>query len=517
MARTDGQRYSGEVRWVLAFAIAMGLCTIAGAHPPQDGKACRDCHPDAHQGELGARDCGACHALTAWKPSTFGAAQHAKWKLDGRHVATPCRGCHTGTPRVSFVIPQQDCLDCHQNPHGTTFAEQQAAAGCGGCHGTGNWKAWKATAAGPLDHRAWPLTGAHDRIACAACHPGRAATAPAAAFRGVARDCAKCHDDLHVGQFATASPSGPAKPCTSCHTTESFREPFDHTRTRYALDGVHVGMACAKCHPETELRSGERATRWRLGYAACRDCHANPHPSTQLDCKSCHGSTTWRGVGGAPASFDHAATGFVLRGAHRTASCGGCHGAAKRPPTDCQACHRDPHAGRVEGACAECHRETGWNDVAALERHRRTRMPLTGKHAAIECAACHRRQGERAWSDVPVDCYACHAAGYRNATMPDHDGATPLSRDCARCHVTVAWSPALDSARLARMTTHLAMPLTGEHRAAACEACHVDARRRKLVRCDGCHTMAKLRTQHASQVSPLASTCLACHPRGARR
>jgi hypothetical protein len=340
----------------------------------------------------------------------------------------------------------------------------------------------------------------------------------------VPRACAKCHDDLHAGQFATASPSGPAKSCTTCHTAASFREPFDHRQTRYALDGVHVGMACAKCHPQTELRNGDRSVRWRLGYAACGDCHANPHPSTSLDCKTCHGATTWSEVdGGARAGFDHAATGFPLRGAHATASCAGCHGrgdTAGKPASDCQACHRDPHQGRVEGACAECHRETGWTDVAALERHRRTRMPLTGKHATIECAACHRRQGERTWSDVPVDCFACHSAGYRNATMPDHDGAVPLPRDCARCHVTVAWSPATSPAVLTRAASrdHDAwFPLAGSHRGATCESCHVDARRSKLVRCDGCHTTAKLRTQHTAPVTTAVRSCLQCHPRGARR
>jgi hypothetical protein len=58
---------------------------------------------------------------------------------------------------------------------------------------------------------------------------------------------------------------------------------------------------------------------------------------------------------------------------------------------------------------------------------------------------------------------------------------------------------------------------TGSHRAAECSACHVDARRAKLVRCDGCHLDSALRAQHGSPVARAASACLGCHPRGAAR
>jgi len=92
----------------------------------------------------------------------------------------------------------------------------------------------------------------------------------------LARECEGCHDDIHAGQFTQTSP---AKPCKTCHqaTTFEIAKAFDHTTTRYPLDGKHVALACERCHTATTLRNGTTAVRWRLGYTECRDCHANPH------------------------------------------------------------------------------------------------------------------------------------------------------------------------------------------------------------------------------------------------
>lgn len=246
-----------------------------------------------------------------------------------------------------------------------------------------------------------------------------------------------------------------------------------------------------------------------------------------LDCSACHSPESWRLSQVAGGShFDHGRTGFALRGAHTQIDCTGCHAGQARPQASCAACHRDPHGGRNDGTCAECHQATAWSDTAALDRHRRTRMPLTGRHALIDCTACHRRTGERAWSDVPADCYACHRAEYHAASLhPVHDGSAgsaPFSRDCGQCHVTSAFAPAIDPAltlrSAARATDHVQFALTtGSHRALACTACHADPRRAGSVRCDGCHQDTALRAQHHAPVPRAASACLRCHPRGAAR
>lgn len=248
-----------------------------------------------------------------------------------------------------------------------------------------------------------------------------------------------------------------------------------------------------------------------------------------LDCAACHTPTGWGLGAGAGAGFDHDRTGFALRGAHRATACAGCHDGAGPPPTTCDGCHRDPHQGRVDGACAECHAATAWSDTEALRRHRATRMPLTGRHATIECVACHTR-ADRTWSGVPTACYACHADAYRDpATHPDHDGdpadptRPPLPRTCGTCHRTSGWRPAVFTPTvltgLAVAPGHDArfVVSTGAHRDLACASCHVDARRPNRARCDGCHPpRALVDHPRAARTGGRASTCLGCHPRGRR-
>lgn len=250
-----------------------------------------------------------------------------------------------------------------------------------------------------------------------------------------------------------------------------------------------------------------------------------------MDCSACHTTEGWKLSTAAGASgFDHDRTGFPLRGSHTRATCTRCHGGGKAPATSCEGCHRDPHQRRHDETCAECHTAVAWADTASLEQHRRTRMPLTGRHAVIDCNACHTRQAGRTFSALPVDCYACHRTEFHRADVhPAHDGAgggAQFSRDCGRCHQTSAWSPAyadpnlLPREAIARTGGHDAWFVlsSGSHRGAACASCHVDPRRMRHVRCDGCHDDLALRRQH--RVVPVArssSSCLRCHPRGAAR
>lgn len=439
------------------------------AHAPMDGKACRACHEDKHFGEL-KQDCAGCHGVDAWTPAHFDHAT-AKYKLEGKHVATPCKGCHAS--KTSFVVGGTACLDCHQSPHPPEKRD------CEQCHTAGNWNAWKVAT------HSMPLAGAHARTACSGCHPGIQESGPAPKPRG--GQCRDCHDDVHAGQFK--------KTCDGCHTVEAWRGPQPH---QLPLTGAHA-IACAKCHPQTALRNGEQVTRYALGYRACKDCHANPHPKLRADCAGCHAATTWAVTDGA--KMDHDTTGFALRGAHMNTKCGACHATSARPKSACESCHRDPHQGRKDGACAECHSTVAWHDTQTLDRHRMTRMPLTGKHALIDCSACHKRQAERTWRDTPADCWACHGPAAK--ALPSH---MAYGRACAKCHNTISWLGAIEP--IDRSEHPQFAIATGAHAATPCAGCHVAQR---VVRCDGCHTT------HPTQVSKATSACLSCHPRGARR
>jgi hypothetical protein len=256
-----------------------------------------------------------------------------------------------------------------------------------------------------------------------------------------------------------------------------------------------------------------------------------------MDCSACHSPDGWSVSASAGASgFDHDRTGFPLRGAHAQRTCTACHTSDAELATTCEGCHRDPHAGRMDGACAECHQATSWTDTDALDLHRRTRMPLTGRHATVECTACHTRQSERTWTDVPTDCYACHRTDYeRDDIHPLHTGdpddamVPPFPRDCASCHRTSSWTGAvIDPMSLPRTAIASAVARldhdawfvvsSGAHRGAECTSCHTDRRRMQRARCDGCHTSEAIAAQHPGRTVARASrSCLRCHPRGTSR
>jgi hypothetical protein len=255
----------------------------------------------------------------------------------------------------------------------------------------------------------------------------------------------------------------------------------------------------------------------------------------EMDCSACHTPDGWglSDQAGAKSGFDHAKTGFPLTGAHVDAVCTSCHRGDRAISRACDACHTDAHERRLGDDCSDCHSTRAWEDTRTAERHRRTRFPLTGMHAVIDCGACHVRTSERTWSDVPSDCFACHEDDYRRDIHPVHEGdpndpsVTPLSRDCAQCHRPTAWSPAvvvpsqLPRIAAARSTLlhDVKFPIRwGKHRGASCDSCHPAAGTPRLVDCLGCHEGTTLRALHGRRVLPVdGAGCLRCHPGGTAR
>ena len=191
-----------------------------------------------------------------------------------------------------------------------------------------------------------------------------------------------------------------------------------------------------------------------------------------LDCSACHTPAGWNTVRSHP-DFNHdRQTRFPLTGAHRVASCVGCHLHArfdepKVAAADCGSCHADVHQGAMAAPCADCHTTVSFHDVEGLAVHARSGFPLTGAHALITCEACHGDDRGGAYAALDPDCASCHAADYQNATSIDHV-ALQLGTNCEDCHTTLAWGHAgpFDHA-----TTGFA--LVGAHQTAPCEGCHV--------------------------------------------
>jgi hypothetical protein len=262
--------------------------------------ACRDCHPDAHAGQLaarpGAEDCAPCHTVFGFKPSLFGPVQHAALRLplEGKHAAAACRACHgpdrkglpgmpgksvLGDAGVWLALGATTCEACHADPHHGKWREP--STGCRSCHDTASFHR---SAVDVARHEAFgfKLEGAHRAVPCVGCHPelkhppatstlvAAAAGLPDLPFGQKRSACADCHPNPHGDQFA-AKPNA----CERCHGPDAFRPAteFDHDRdATFALKGGHEKVPCARCHP-TRTVSGQPQVLYRPLDGRCRTCH----------------------------------------------------------------------------------------------------------------------------------------------------------------------------------------------------------------------------------------------------
>lgn len=303
--------------------------------PVPEPSACSACHTDPHGAAVAAVGaCADCHddARTNW-PVRVSPAQHAALgqPLAAPHADVACQACHRGATYAARYPGRAaaDCRACHADVHGGQFARHGVDRQCTDCHlPTSFVPAQFGVAAHATT--AWPLTGAHEAVACAGCHRevrpecGRR-------FRGTATECHACHADPHRGRFErpglpAARPADPRQTgCARCHDTGAFApvQDFDHALwTGYELVGAHQAVACAGCHPRPV------AGALRLGQArgsACADCHADPHAGQfavagRTDCARCH---TVQSFTGWP--FDHGATRFPLDAVHAGLACRKCH------------------------------------------------------------------------------------------------------------------------------------------------------------------------------------------------
>ncbi|HVN84679.1 MAG TPA: cytochrome c3 family protein [Candidatus Binatia bacterium] len=183
-------------------AAACDKCHSAAVAVRLTPTACRSCHErdDAHHGQFGAA-CESCHTPVDWRRPTFEHSQRTRYPLRGRHAEIRCTDCHRGDLHTLRLDPS--CYACHRNDdvhHGSEGAQ------CANCHDEHGWSRRVL-----FDHAstAFPLTGAHARIACTQCHQS--------SFKNIARECVACHarEDVHHGK------EGPQ--CERCHDAATFR------------------------------------------------------------------------------------------------------------------------------------------------------------------------------------------------------------------------------------------------------------------------------------------------------
>jgi hypothetical protein len=344
-----------------------------GAAPAE--AACAACHAQsphraellaaARGGEGPADGCAGCHRAddATWSLGRISATQHAAagFALAPPHHDVACAKCHTAATWAERFPGRkpEDCRSCHRDAHAGQFADEAKYAQCTACHDGAHWTPPRFGVAAHAT-TAFPLTGAHEAVACVRCH-AKADGAPRA-FHGTSSRCADCHRDVHLGRFdrdGLPRVVGGRTDCARCHDTAAFAPttaPFDHARwTGYALAGAHVQLACAACHPPGA------ADGRRHGAVAgndCASCHRDVHEGQfavagRVDCARCHEQTKW-----LPSTFDHQTMSrFRLDATHGKLACSACHQAQpgdaglvvryKPLGTQCADCHRLGRSGEV--------------------------------------------------------------------------------------------------------------------------------------------------------------------------
>ena len=299
---------------------------------------CADCHrKDPHGGQFKHRTdggaCSACHNEEGFKPATFSILDHqrTRFPLEDKHLDVACARCHVprGVDTV-FALGEKNCASCHKDTHEGQFQGPPHLNRCERCHTT---KGFQPSTFTLTQHRqtGFALSGSHKAVVCVECHAR--SSGGSAKYRFPDDGCTACHRDPHQGEFAARTaalrPDGKPAGCESCHNTQNWRDllKFDHSTTRFALRGIHRGLACEQCHKSTTFKPGLSAAAFRSTPRECSGCHEDVHAGQfsagqeTTDCARCHEVVKWK-----PSLFDHEKDStYPLQGAHKQVRCGLCH------------------------------------------------------------------------------------------------------------------------------------------------------------------------------------------------
>lgn len=215
-------------------------------------------------------DCSSCHRVNGFNESSFTLQRHqeSNFKLEEAHLATPCFACHLKKDRWEFKQKGLLCTECHENIHKDAIDQKYYPENnCKACHIEKLWENID------FDHSItkFELKGSHKEQSCRACHfvesPDN--NIPEQKFKNLSTACADCHDDIHQGQFENDGVIN----CVRCHNSNKWQDmQFDHSKTKFPLDGKHKNVDCNKCHKEK--KEGQLVyTVYKIKNFKCKDCH----------------------------------------------------------------------------------------------------------------------------------------------------------------------------------------------------------------------------------------------------
>jgi class III cytochrome C family protein len=428
-----------------------------------------------YHGRIKERECRVCHTEHKGSGARIIVLDEEKFDhmftdftLRGKHAGVKCASCHRANTKHRDA--PSDCQSCHRKDD-----KHKGGLGpkCDSCHSENSWKETR------FDHNKtkFPLLHKHITVKCVECHVEQR-------YANTPRDCVSCHrkDDEHKGQLGTR--------CEKCHNEAKWKSArFDHDRdTHFPLKEKHRDAKCASCHKLSGFRD-----KLPVKCVGCheRDDQQKGHKGRYGDkCQTCHAEKAWKSV-----IFDHDRdTRYVLRAKHRGQKCDACHRGPlyqEKLETRCFACHErdDKHKAQLGNDCRACHSERSWHESSF--NHIRSRFPLLGSHARVECKKCH---ASPAFKDAKMECAACH-------TKDDvHKGR--FVPKCEDCHNAQDWKrPEYDHDR----RTHF--KLEGAHLKAACHACHKQPVKDKLILSSECLSCHKDDDVHTGTYGPLCQRC----------
>ena len=248
-------------------------CHKGGLHIKPKHEKCIDCHTDYHKGEFIKNtfqtDCNACHSLDGFLLTSYSTERHQKTKfiLTGSHLAIPCQSCHLKNNTWSFKIDGESCTNCHQNVHGESISTKVLdEIKCGTCHNSEKWNVVS------FNHKLtrFELLGVHRKQDCKKCHLYKDQSSSEKISFRVKAECITCHKDIHLGQFTN---NGIAD-CSKCHQFDNWKpDRFDHSKTKFLLEGAHLKQPCYKCHKPVADKEG-RYIRYKFDEVKCATCHS---------------------------------------------------------------------------------------------------------------------------------------------------------------------------------------------------------------------------------------------------
>lgn len=270
-----------DTRFPLANKHKAEKCQSCHRGPPAEKLAttCVSCHrsDDVHKGRFG-KECERCHGDAGWKPALFDHARSTRYVLRDAHAKLKCDACHSGTLYVKDGAKAL-ATDCHSCHRGDDVHKGQLGANCAACHTEKLWTGVK------YDHNRskFPLTGAHFRLECKACHKSPQ-------YKDAPSECSKCHvrEDVHKRTLGAR--------CETCHTTRSWKTwDFDHNRrTRYPLDGAHLRVTCISCHRQAVSDAKAAIAPVSSNCFACHSGDDTHSGGFGVVCERCHITRDWK-------------------------------------------------------------------------------------------------------------------------------------------------------------------------------------------------------------------------------